>query len=310
MPPKNKPMKMVKRSCVICGRGKSYRVYAEANFDLKKLDEFAFSSRKIPEYMHYRLLVCDGCGLLYANPALAARKIATAYDEAAFESTQEAHYAARTYGRFLPNILRKIPDQRGALDIGTGDGAFLEELVKKGFTGVRGAEPSRTPILAAKKEIKPLIRHGLFSAKNFKKNSLSLVTCFQTLEHVYDPSQTCREAYQILKEGGAFFAVCHNRLSLSNRLLGKKSPIFDIEHLQLFSPESAKCLFEKAGFTEVEVRTVLNSYPIHYWVKLFPFPTPFKSALIKFLKVFGIGNLPFFLPAGNMAIIGYKRRRP
>ena len=296
----------MKRDCPICGLGKSNRVHTEADFDLKKLDKFAFSSRKIPEYMHYRLLVCDGCGLLYANPAPAPRKIAAAYDEAAFESTQEAHYAARTYGRFLPSILLNIPDQKGALDIGTGDGAFLEELVKKGFTGVVGAEPSRAPILAAKKEIRPLIRHGLFSAKNFKKNSLSLVTCFQTLEHVYDPSQTCREAYQILKKRGAFFAVCHNRLSLSNRLLGKKSPIFDIEHLQLFSPESARLLFEKAGFAEVEVKTVFNSYPIHYWVKMFPFPSGIKSTLIKFLKFVGIGHIPFFLPAGNMAVIGYK----
>jgi hypothetical protein len=47
--------------------------------------------------------------------------IAVAYDQAAFDSGEEAAYAAHTYASFLPEITRNLPDRVGALDIGTGD---------------------------------------------------------------------------------------------------------------------------------------------------------------------------------------------
>jgi SAM-dependent methyltransferase len=274
---------------------------------MEKLNQFAFASRKIPEYMHYRLLHCGTCDLLYASPVLPPQKIASAYEEAAFDSGEEAHYAARSYAEFLPRIVRRLGDLEGALDIGTGDGAFLEELLREGFTKVEGIEPSKAPILAAKPDIRPLIRLGLFDPKDYPAESLSLISCFQTLEHLTEPMETCQAAYQILKKNGAFFAVCHNRASLPNRLLGKKSPIFDIEHLQLFTPRSAKALMEKAGFSHVEVRSFMNVYPLHYLVKLMPFPNKTKETLTRLLKRAGIGRLPFFLPAGNMAVIGFKK---
>src|SRR5207302_7996014 len=134
----------------------------------------------------------------------------------------------------------------------------------------------------------------------------SLITCFQTIEHLYEPLQMCRDAHKLLKDGGALFLIGHNRRSLSAKLLGRKSPIFDIEHLQLFSPRSARALLKNAGYNRVEVRPVLNRYPLHYWLKLFPLPTGLKRWLIRLLKATRLGHIPVPLPAGNMAVIGYK----
>lgn len=60
---------MADRPCPICGSADESHVYSDAHFDLARLDEFAFASRKIPEYMHYRLITCPVCDLLYASPA-------------------------------------------------------------------------------------------------------------------------------------------------------------------------------------------------------------------------------------------------
>jgi len=256
--------------------------------------------------MHYRLIECPSCDTLYANPLPSLKHLALSYHEAAFDSSEEAHFAARTYSKELSAIMENIPDTQGAIDIGTGDGAFLEELLKKGFTKIVGIEPSKAPIQASLPKIRPLIKKGLFNAKSFKKNSMSLITCFQTFEHLYDPLKTCREAFEILKKGGAFYIVCHNRRSLSCRVLGMKSPIFDIEHLQLFSPQSAKAMLAKAGFTEITVKPLFNRYPLHYWLKLLPIPKGLKISLIQFLKKIKLGYMPVMLPAGNMAVIGYK----
>jgi SAM-dependent methyltransferase len=270
------------------------------------LDSYAFSSRKMPENMHYRLIDCPTCDTLYANPLPSLKHLAQSYHEAAYDSSEEAHYAAHTYAGNLAKISKNTADTNGAIDIGTGDGAFLEELLKAGFTKVIGIEPSDAPIKASLPKIRPLIKRELFNSKNFKKNSMSLISCFQTIEHLYEPLNVCRDSYEILKKGGAFYIVCHNRRSLSYSILGMKSPIFDIEHLQLFSPKSARALLTKAGYKRIVIKPIFNVYPLHYWLKLLPAPKGLKIALIIFLKKIKLGYLPIMLPAGNMAVIGYK----
>jgi SAM-dependent methyltransferase len=294
------------RSCPICSSRDESNIFAEENFDPKLLNDFSFASRKTPELMHHRLVLCPTCDVLYSNPIPASKTISKAYQEAAFDSSEEARYAAHTYAKFLPTIKNNIPSVKGALDIGTGDGAFLSELLDHEFTGVMGVEPSLAPIKAASPKIRPLIKHTLFKPANFKKNSLGLVTCFQTFEHLLEPMVMCEGIYKILGEGGAFFGVFHNHRSLSAKILGLKSPIFDIEHMQLFTPTSAKFMMARAGFKRVEVRTIYNTYPLHYWLKVLPIPLKIKKMIIQILKKIGIGFIPIPLPAGNMAVIGYK----
>src|SRR3990170_3579219 len=297
---------MITRPCPVCGSTDYSRVFAEANYDFGKLDAFAFASRKTPEYMHFRLISCPVCDLLYSNPIPEAAGLGKAYEEASYDSAEEAQYASRTYAAFLGRIKKRLPDLDGAIDIGAGDGAFLERLLESGFTRVSGIEPSRAPIAAARQSVRPLIRQGLFDPADFKDESASLITCFQTLEHLNDPAAMCRAAHRILKKGGAVFFICHNRSSVSARLLGMKSPIFDIEHLQLFSKKSIEYLLRECGFSEVETRPVYNSYPLYYWIKLLPLPAAIKRRSTFFFKK-TLGDFTLMLPAGNMAAIGYKK---
>ena len=56
-----------------------------------------------------------------------------------------------------------------------------------------------------------------------------------TMEHVRDPKDITLDAYDLLSNGGAVSFVVHDRRYLGYRILGKKSPIIDLEHLQIFS---------------------------------------------------------------------------
>ena len=221
-------MTLEPRACPICGTHDGGTEFAKANVNLDQLDPFAFASRKLPEYMHFRLMECQNCDLIYSDPAPQPADLAQLYRDAAFDSGVEAHYASRTYGRFLPAIVRRLPDRATALDIGTGDGGFLQELLDAGFTRVAGIEPSTAPIQAAAPAIRPLIIQDIFRPDSFEPESLSLITCFQTIEHLADPLSFCRNAWQTLKPGGALFLIGHNRRALSAKVLGFKSPIFDI----------------------------------------------------------------------------------
>jgi len=305
---KNKPI-LEDRPCPVCGSTDQSRVFAESNIDRDALDEYAFASRKLPEYMHHRLVECPTCGLLYGSPIPGEAYLAVSYKDAAFDSGEEARCASVTYGRFLPGLAARLPDLFGALDIGTGDGAFLAQLIGHNFTGVAGVEPSSAPILAASPAVKPLIKQGMFDARDYQAGHFSLVSCFQTLEHLRDPMAMCREAYSLLKPGGAVFFIGHNAESVSARLLGRRSPIFDVEHLQLYSPGSARYMLEQCGFRDIAISPVINNYPLHYLWKLFPAPPAVKLPVLKWLKTSAAGRLPVAIPLGNLAMIGFKPYR-
>ena len=292
------------RSCPLCGAEES-RVFAEANIDLEQLNQSSFSSRKFPEYMHSRMVECSRCGLLYANPALRPEILSDAYKDAAFDSQRESQFAASTYRGFLERYLPK-DSRHSALDIGAGDGAFLEQLLKLGFHQVLGIEPSDAPISAAKAEIRKHIRSGIFRTGDFGKESFDLITCFQVMEHVPNPVEIVTETFTLLRPGGMFFIIVHNCRSLSARILGTKSPIFDIEHLQLFSKRTCFSLFERAGFDRITVAPLWNRYPLQYWIKLFPLPRSLKGTLISFGATSRFGEAVIPLPAGNLAVVGYK----
>ena len=256
--------------------------------------------------MHWRLMECRACDVLYSSPAPPLETLARLYRDADFASSTEAGMASRTYGQLLQRLVARLPDREAAGDVGAGDGSFLRELLQAGFKNVVGIEPSAAPIAAADDQVRPLLRQGIFRSDSFADDSLSLMTCFQTIEHLSDPLSFCRDAWRALKPGGALLLVGHNRRAFSTRLLGTKSPIFDIEHMQLFSPRSAATLLQRAGFRDVEVRTVYNRYPIRYWTQLFPFPRSLKVPLLVGLQSSGIGRLEVSLPAGNIAMYGFK----
>lgn len=281
-------------------------LYAEARLDKARLDNFAYASRKNPEYMHHRLLQCKECDLIYASPVPDQAELESAYEVAAFDSQRESEYAAATYAKTLSPVVGLLPDRIAALDIGAGDGAFCSQLLKMGFENVVGLEPSMAPIEAAAPDIRHCLRQEMFTPGLFPASHFSLVCCFQTIEHVLTPLELCKEAARILKPGGVLCIVGHNRRAISCRILGRRSPIFDVEHLQLFSPVSISKLLSQAGLQSIETRTLWNTYPTSYWARLFPFPRVVKSSLIRALNASRIGNIPISLPAGNLVAWGTR----
>jgi SAM-dependent methyltransferase len=295
----------VDRQCPLCGSSDQSHVIAESNIDVAKLNRFAFASRKLPEYMHPRLIECPACRLLYGSPVLAPDSLTSAYEAADFDSSREAGYASETYAGQIRRIASRLPDLDGALDIGTGDGVFLERLLEIGFRNVAGVEPSLAPILAARPDIREKIRHGIFRSEDFEPGKLSLTTCFQTMEHVPDPLGIATRVRALLKPGGAFVIIVHNLHALSARILGFNSPIYDLEHLQLFNPGTARSLLERAGYRDVQVMPLWNRYPLHYWLKLFPLPGAIKDKLLRAINNSAAGKALISLPAGNLVCAGF-----
>lgn len=295
-------------NCPLCHSSRHAKPFAERHIDESKLSRFSFASRKLPEYMHHQLQLCHSCDLLYAIPD-PNLNLQSAYETAAYDSTTEAACAATTYRKILQPTLNSLPHKSRLLDIGAGDGAFLKEMLPHGFSDLIGLEPSSAPLHAAHPSIRNRLRMEMFREGLVEPQSCSLVTCFQTIEHVADPLALCREAAKLLIPGGSLAIIAHNRNGLINQLLGRKSPIFDIEHLQLFSPTSLKTLLEKAGLQNISIRPFRNTYPLAYWARLCPLPAPLKPTILRLLHA-TIGSLQLAVPVGNLLCTATKPTAP
>ena len=82
--------------------------------------------------------------MLYANPVLRQEALAEAYKDASFDRGAVSRFASITYRTMLEPHLPALPNRNSALDIGAGDGAFLEELSALGFQN-RGRRTVRNP---------------------------------------------------------------------------------------------------------------------------------------------------------------------
>ena len=286
--------------CFICGR--VLGIKHKSNYKAKE-DSFAFASRKIPDYMHFDLYECPVCKVLVAQKIYEQSELNQQYKKADFDSSSEAQFASKTYINYLIKILPAFVPQK-ILDIGTGEGSFLlESLNKWKEAKVFGVEPSDAPIRAADITIRKNILNKPFNPKDFKEDEFDLISCFQTIEHIPDSLKLLDDIKSILRPNGYSYFVCHNYCSFVNRLLGLKSPIYDIEHLQIYSKKSIKLLFEKVGFKNIKVFTIKNRYPLNYWFRLLPIPIKMKTILekLKITKKIMIG-----INVGNVGIIAQK----
>ena len=295
------------RHCPVCDTSSTEaRLFAEENIDRDKLSSFSFASRKEPEFMCHRLVQCPTCDLVYVDRPPSVDELARAYHVAEFDSSDEANDAALAYVRALQPTLQKLARREQALEIGTGTGIFLEHLARAGFSELTGVEPSAAAIAAAPPHRRGWIREAIFDERDFAPASFDLICCFMTLEHVRDPNALAQAALRLLRPGGAFVTVTHDYRSLVNRLLGRRSPIIDIEHMQLFSARSMQYLFAESGYADVAVRPFVNTYALRYWLRLTPLPQGLKRGLLALMAPLHADRIRIGVNVGNLVTSGFK----
>jgi SAM-dependent methyltransferase len=295
------------RPCPVCNTpAESASVFLEENIDPALFSGFSYASRKVPEYMCHRLVRCPTCELVYASNPPDQNHLAEAYHSADYESSEEADDAARTYISAMQPVIMTLKQKISVLEIGSGTGVLLELLKTEGFTHLVGIEPSSAAIANAPLHRREWLQAGIFEEAAFAPASFDLICCFMTLEHVYDPMETAMAALRLLKPGGAFVTVTHDYASWVNRLLGKKSPIIDIEHLQLFSKISITELFKHCGFVAISAKPFANRYSLNYWLRLAPLPRPIKHAFEYLDAHARIGKIKIAINVGNIIAAGFK----
>jgi SAM-dependent methyltransferase len=296
--------------CAICDTaGEAVELYP-ASFDAWALSPAVFSARRLPDRVHLRMVRCRNCGLVRADPVLRAELAAALYARSSFDYDAEVQNLRWTYGRYLRRLAGLAARRGSLLEIGCGNGFFLEEALAQGYAEVRGVEPSQAAVARAAPAVRPFItcemmRPGLFPAQHF-----DAVCLFHLLDHAHDPAGLLDECFRVTRPGGLVLTVVHNLEAVSARLLGRRSPIVDIEHTFLYSPRTLARLFRRSGFLVRRQGSVLNRYSLYYLAWMAPLPAPVKGPLLEQLRRRTLARLPLWLPLGNMYLIAQRPRPP
>lgn len=293
--------------CAICGnKERQIELYKE-NLSKGKITAYTFSARRVPDRMHYRIVKCVRCGLIFSNPIFSSKKISGLYKESKFTYGTEAEFLKKTYAEFLREILPEIGRNKiNLLEVGCGNGFFLEEALKMGVKNVFGIEPSRDSINSAVGILKKKIKRDILRPGIFKSGTFDIVCFFHTLDHAINPNDFLITVKNLLKKNGKVICVIHNTDGISVKLFRERSPIFDIEHIYLFNKKTIARIFRKNGFKQIKITDLKNKYPLIYWLKLMPLPETFKRGLTAFFSFIRIGQVSITFKAGNMVIIASK----
>ena len=188
------------------------------------------------------------------------------------------------------------------LDIGCGGGIVSNQLARLGYQ-VTGVDLSRESLEIASKY--DTTKTAVYLEANaydlpFDNDSLDIVTCLDTLEHVDNPSRLVQEAHRVLKPGGLFFYHTFNRNFISWLIIIKvvewfiKNTPANLHIYKLFiKPVELISICEKLGFRNCKITGMRPSLKLRYFFDIFKgvVPSDFKFEYTDSLRLSYMGYL-------------------
>ena len=293
--------------CAICGTEGNATELFPSTLTPQAFDARTFSARRLPDRVHYRMVRCNKCGLVRSDPAADPAAVAGLYARSTFDYATEVPNLTRTYGRYLGKLDKHGAQRDGLVEVGCGNGFFLEEALRRGYTNVRGIEPSHAAIESAPPSVKPLIVEDVLRAGVVSDESASVACLFHVFDHLPEPGAALEELHAILRPGGLALILNHDVEAPSARALGEKSPIVDVEHYYLYSRATLGKLAGAHGFEVVESGSVWNDYSFGYVARLLPLPRSLKRGTQKVLQSTRVAKPRVRVPLGNLYVVARRR---
>lgn len=264
-------IKKVETSCNNCGSTSTTLLTTghEHEYDNTTNDEF-------------NVVKCTQCGLVYLNPRPDVSELSTIYphnyyayklEDGYDEAQRENAYYKFRYAAILSGIERILKfckgDKLKVLDIGCADGHILNW-----FKEVRthDVETYGVDMNAASVEKATAKGHqcyaGRFEEVDLPKDYFDFVWASHVIEHVPDPKEFTRKAFEILKPGGIFWFWTPNINSLDAKLFRNKywGAYHFPRHWVFYDANSVKALAKATGFELIHIEYQPNAI---FWVWTF-----------------------------------------
>ena len=223
---------------------------------------------------------CGACGLQYWSP----RSIDPAFYADAHHDPYERRRRGEAFLRERHHLFLRRARPGRLLDLGCGEGSFLDAARARGFADVTGLDLDPGNVAAARARglanvhaTLLLDETGALAAPLRGAAPFAWVTAFEVLEHQADPLGFLRAARGLLAPGGALCGSVPNRdRVLAERDRRRSDGDFPPHHFLWFSAAALAETLRRAGFSRVEV---------------LPVPEPDAQAFASFLESSLLGGL-------------------
>ena len=232
------------KRCLICGSNK-----------LKKLEATTYDSLNNETVC---LLECKKCYFAWQYPRKRTQVQSIKHFKKEYEKAEGARSKyydpklKKTIAELQFNYISNLVDKSGRLlEIGAGSGKFAQIANKNGWS-VTAIEPAfEYNTQRNRSEDIEYIKGTIDDLKTDVK--YNIITLWDVIEHVDEPTQLIKKAGDFLKEGGWLVIETGNYNSTQRIQAGLKHWIFQLDHRWYFSPDILIKLLESLGYSTIKV---------------------------------------------------------
>jgi SAM-dependent methyltransferase len=216
-----------------------------------------------PDRLHgrqekYALVRCLSCSLVWLNHPPEPEEMHLHYTDAYHKLISAAGENSPSRWRDRLQTLRRHKRSGTILDLGCSSGGFLG-FFRGDCWKLYGIEMSAECARRAEEKTGAHVFVGDILDGPFTPESFDVITCFDVLEHLYEPRQVLNKIAIWLKPGGIFHVQVPNIDSAEARVFGSYWHGLELpRHLFHYSPASLRFLAESVGLREVFLETPRN----------------------------------------------------
>lgn len=224
-------------SCPLCGSHQSTPIYV--------VDEHHRSDLR----SSIRIVKCTSCSVVYlSSPDHSFQSDLYEYYSEHMLCTHSSPNAASLNSISYLRVLRKLQKYTSSsissiLDVGCGDGSFVEVCIKHGFN-CQGIDLSASAVSLAQARRLPVTLTSAFDS-NFNSKTFDLITLFEVIEHVDEPLKLIDRLASLLSDSGLLYLTTPNYSSVERFILQSKWPVFHSEHITYFTSYQMRRLIQK-----------------------------------------------------------------
>jgi 2-polyprenyl-3-methyl-5-hydroxy-6-metoxy-1,4-benzoquinol methylase len=299
------------RNCPGCGQN-DFEVLFESNMQDGDFQEAVETVYMIPGDKYGRHVKCRSCHLIYVNPIEKASKINEAYSQRESADASIIRETRLSATESQVGLIKQYKNGTRLLDIGCGEGFFLFNASKAGYT-TKGVELSQGAAEYARREFGLDVEAKPFEELRFPENHFDVITLWQVLEHVPYPRMILKEAHRILKPGGLLAMSTPDIGAVPARIFGKRWWNIRRLHINQFTGKTLMTILRRIGFKNMSsvsyresISLLMLFIPILKYLKLYePLKNLFHPSSV-LGKVMDRMMLAYPSKLDNCTVIGFK----
>jgi len=237
------------RNCPNCGEDDSTVIF-DSNMKEADLQKDIKTVYMLWENTHGRYVKCKNCHLIYVNPIEKASKINGDYSKMENNDAPIIRGSRLRAAKSQLGLIKKHKNGTTLLDIGCGEGFFLFNASKAGYT-TKGIEISQYAAEYAGSEFGLDVEVKPFEELQYPENYFDVVTLWQVLEHVPHPLVVLREVHRILKPEGLLVTSTPDIESIMAKIFRRKWWSLRRLHINQFTAKTLTDMLKRAGFNNV-----------------------------------------------------------